>query len=49
MVLFIRMHLPAPGDNPIAAPIFDLYRDPREQRPTDAIKYGPWAGGQFAA
>ncbi|VFQ46445.1 sulfatase-like hydrolase/transferase [Desulfoluna butyratoxydans] len=43
-----KMHLPAPGDNPIAAPIFDLYRDPREKRPMDAIKYGPWAGGQFA-
>lgn len=43
-----KMHLPAPGDNPIAAPIFDLYRDPREKRPIDAIKYGPWAGGQFA-
>jgi arylsulfatase len=43
-----KMHLPAPGDNPIAASIFDLYRDPREERPLDAIKYGPWAGGQFA-
>lgn len=43
-----KMHLPAPGDNPIRAPIFDLYRDPRENRPIDAIKYGPWAGGQFA-
>jgi arylsulfatase len=42
-----KMHLPAPGDNPIAASIFDLYRDPREERPLDAIKYGPWAGGQF--
>ncbi|MEP1596219.1 MAG: sulfatase-like hydrolase/transferase [Halieaceae bacterium] len=43
-----KMHLPPPGANPIAAPIFDLYRDPREERPMDAIKYGPWAGGQFA-
>lgn len=43
-----KMHLPAPGENPIAASIFDLYRDPRENRPIDAIKYGPWAGGQFA-
>jgi arylsulfatase len=43
-----KMHLPAPGDNPIAASIFDLYRDPREERPLDSIKYGPWAGGQFA-
>ncbi len=44
-----KIHLPPPGTNPIAAPIFDLYRDPRESRPIDAIKYGPWAGGQFAA
>jgi len=44
-----KMHLPAPGSNPIKAPIFDLYRDPREQRPVDGIKYGPWAGGQFVA
>ena len=44
-----KMHLPPPGSNPIAAHIFDLYRDPREERPMDSIKYGPWAGGQFAA
>lgn len=43
-----KMHLAPPGANPIASPIFDLYRDPRESRPIDAIKYGPWAGGQFA-
>lgn len=36
------------GVYPIAAPIYDLYRDPREERPLDSIKYGPWAGGQFA-
>ena len=42
-----KMHLPAPGENPIGAAIFDLYRDPREERPIDSIKYGPWAGGQF--
>jgi len=44
-----KMHLPAPGDNPIRAPIFDLYRDSREARGSEGIKYGPWAGGQFAA
>jgi len=43
-----KMHLPPPGANPIAAHIFDLYRDPREERPIDSIKYGPWGGGQFA-
>ncbi|MEP2530749.1 sulfatase-like hydrolase/transferase [Shimia sp.] len=44
-----KMHLPAPGTNPIIAPIFDLYRDSREMRAIDSIKYGPWAGGQFVA
>jgi arylsulfatase len=44
-----KMHLPPPGENPIGAAIFDLYRDSREERPIDSIKYGPWAGGQFAA
>ncbi|MDJ0789800.1 MAG: sulfatase-like hydrolase/transferase [Myxococcota bacterium] len=43
-----KMHVPPPGTNPIAANLFDLYRDPREERPLDSIKYGPWAGGQFA-
>jgi arylsulfatase len=43
-----KMHMPPPGSNPIAAPIFDVTRDPREERPIDSIKYGPWAGGQFA-
>lgn len=42
-----KMHLPPPGANPIAAQIFDLYRDPREESGSDSIKYGPWAGGQF--
>ena len=42
------MHIPPPGANPIGASLFDLYRDPREDRPIDSIKYGPWAGGQFA-
>ncbi len=44
-----KIHLPGPGDNPIGAPIFDLYRDSRERRPLEGIKYGVWAGGQFAA
>ncbi len=44
-----KMHMPPPGANPISASIFDLYRDPREEHPIDSIKYGPWAGGQFAS
>jgi len=43
-----KMHMPPPGTNPIAAELYDLTRDPREERPFDSIKYGPWAGGQFA-
>ena len=43
-----KMHMPPPGTNPIAAKLYDLTRDPREERPLDSIKYGPWAGGQFA-
>ena len=43
-----KMHLPPPGANPIGAAIYDLYRDPREERPEDSVKYGVWAGGQFA-
>ena len=42
-----KMHLPPPGKNPIGAHIFDLYRDSREERPIESIKYGPWASGQF--
>lgn len=44
-----KMHLAPAGANPItSAEFFDLYRDPRESRPIDSIKVGPWAGGQFA-
>jgi len=43
------MHLAPAGANPItSADFYDLYRDPRESRPIDSIKIGPWAGGQFA-
>ncbi len=45
-----KMHLAPPGANPVtSAQFYDLYRDPRESRPIDSIKYGPWAGGQFAS
>jgi hypothetical protein len=45
-----KMHLAPPGANPItSAQFYDLYRDPRESRPIDSIKVGPWAGGQFAS
>lgn len=44
-----KMHLPPPGENPILATIYDLYRDSREARPSDSIKYAVWAGGSFVA
>lgn len=43
-----KMHLPPPGTNPIGAALYDLYRDPREERSEDSVRYGVWAGGQFA-
>jgi arylsulfatase len=42
-----KFHLPLPGTNPIGAPIFDLYKNPREDRPQDAIQYGVGFGGNF--
>ncbi len=42
-----KFHLPEPGSNPIAAPIFDLYKNPREDRPVDSINYGVGFGVPF--
>jgi arylsulfatase len=42
-----KMHIPPPGANPIGAAIFDLYKNPREDRPQDAILYGVGFGGPF--
>lgn len=42
-----KFHMPAPGSNPIGAPIFDLYKNPREDRPGDAILYGVGFGIPF--
>jgi arylsulfatase A-like enzyme len=44
-----KFHLPAPGSNPIAAPIFDLYKDSREERIDTAktISLGVGFGGPF--
>lgn len=44
-----KFHLPLPGTNPIGAPIFDLYKNSREDRPQDAIQYGVGFGGNFVA
>jgi len=42
-----KMHVPGPGDNPILAGIFDLYKDPREDRPQDSIQLGVGFGANF--
>ncbi len=45
-----KMHVAPPGTNAIlTARFFDLYRDPRESRPSDSIKYGPSVAGQFGS
>jgi arylsulfatase A-like enzyme len=44
-----KFHLPEPGENPIGAPIFDLYKDSREERTDTAktIPLGVGFGGPF--
>ena len=44
-----KFHLPEPGANPIAAPVFDLYKDSREERIDTAktIPLGVGFGGPF--
>ncbi len=39
------MHLPAPGMPGAAAPVFNLYRDPREEYPQ--IGTALWSGASF--
>jgi arylsulfatase len=40
-----KMHLPAPGMPGAAAPVFNLYRDPREEKPQ--IGLALWSGASF--
>ena len=40
-----KMHMPAPGMPGAAAPVFNLYRDPREERPH--IGMALWSGASF--
>lgn len=45
-----KFHLPPPMTNPIlSAGFYDLYRDPREERPEQGIKLGTWGSGAFSA
>lgn len=44
-----KFHLPPPMTNPIlSAGFYDLYRDPREERPEQGIKLGTWGSGAFS-
>lgn len=43
-----KMHLPPPGGNPILAALYNLYRNPREDRPQDSILYGVGFGANFS-
>ncbi len=43
-----KMHMPPPGGNPILAATYNLYRNPREDRPQDSILYGVGFGANFA-
>lgn len=40
-----KMHLPAPGQPGAAAPVYNVYRDPREEHPL--IGYALWSGASF--
>lgn len=40
-----KMHLPPPGVPGAAAPVFNIYRDPREEHPL--VGYSLWAGASF--
>ena len=43
-----KMHLPPPGGNPILASMYDLYKNPREDRPQDSIQVGVGFGANFS-
>lgn len=40
-----KMHLAAPGQPGAAAPVFNIYRDPREEHPL--VGYSLWSGASF--
>lgn len=40
-----KMHLPAPGQPGAAAPVFNIYRDPREENAL--VGYSLWSGASF--
>ena len=42
----LKLFVPGPGENPIGANFYDLYRDPREEMPV-STEIGAWAGAEF--
>ncbi len=40
-----KMHVPAPGVPGAAAPVYNIYRDPREEHPL--VGYSLWSGASF--
>ncbi len=41
-----KLKVPAPGENAIVAKFYDLYRDPREEKPV-STEVGAWGGAEF--
>ncbi len=42
-----KIKVPGPGENPITAKFYDLYRDTREEYPV-STEVGAWGGAEFA-
>ena len=41
-----KLNVPAPGENPIGAKFYDLFRDTREEWPV-STEIGAWGGAEF--
>ena len=41
-----KLNVPAPGENPIGAKFYDLFRDTREEWPV-STEVGAWGGAEF--
>jgi len=41
-----KLNVPGPGENPIGAKFYDLFRDPREEWPV-STEIGAWGGAEF--
>jgi len=41
-----KLNVPGPGENPIGAKFYDLFRDPREEFPV-STEIGAWGGAEF--